>query len=478
MNILNNSVKLFSLFVVFALTITSAGAVDLQSLTYPPLNEIKIPEIEEIKLDNGMRIYLLEDKTLPLIQAAVRIHGGSYLEPAEKIGLAGICGYLLRSGGTAKYKSDELDETLESIGASVETSIDTISGELKLSMLSSYKELAMEVMAEILRRPSFEQAKFEQIMISARSSIDRRNDQPDRIGNREFDKLIYGKNSPYARHTEHKTLNAIARDDLVAFHAKVFKPENVQMAIWGDIDRKETLELIKKHFGDWKKGTEPLPEFPEVDYNFDAQTAYVDLPEVNQSNVYIGHLGGRLYDEDHPHRIVMNNILGVGFGSRLFKEVRSKAGLAYSVYGVFTANLSYPGVFYNYVSTKTETTVKAIKMIMEEIRRIQTEEPTADELKLGKDRYLNTFVFNFDSKGEVIERLVYYDFFGLPRDFLNKQKQMVEATTAADVSAAAKKYLKPDALRILVVGAVNKLDAPLKSLENGEPQAIDITIAK
>ncbi len=471
--------KLSSLLTIFAfLTLFSStvGAVDLNSLVYPPLNQIAIPEVEEIKLDNGMRLYLLEDKTLPLIQASVRIHGGSYLDPVEKIGLAEFCGDLLRTGGTEKYSSDELDELLESIGGSAETSIDIIAGSLKLSMLSSYTDLAVEVMAEILQRPVFEQAKFEQLMVAARSSIARRNDQPASIGEREFEKVIYGNDSPYARHTEYATLSAITRDDLKAFHQKVFRPENVQMAIWGDIDSKQIIELVKKHFGTWEKGKEPIPDFPKVDYKFDTRTNYVDLPNVTQSNVYIGHIGGRLTDEDHPHRIVMNNILGVSFGSRLFKQVRSKAGLAYSVYGVFTANISYPGTFYNYVSTKSESTVKAIRMIIDEIKRIQTDEPDAEELRTGRDRYLNTFVFNFDSKGKIIERLVYYDFFGLPKDFLNKQMEMVKTTTAADVTAAAKKYLRPDALRILVVGAAEKLDEPLVSLKNGEPQKIDITI--
>jgi zinc protease len=338
---------LLTIFAFLALFSASAGAVDLNSLVYPSLNQIAIPEVEEIKLDNGMRLYLLEDKTLPLIQASVRIHGGSYLDPVEKIGLAEFCGDLLRTGGTEKYSSDELDELLESIGGSAETSIDVIAGSLKLSMLSSYTELAVEVMAEILQRPVFEQAKFEQLMVAARSSVSRRNDQPSGIGDREFEKVIYGKDSPYARHTEYATLNAITRDDLKAFHQRVFRPENVQMAIWGDIDSKQIVELVKKHFAAWEKGKEPIPDFPKVDYQFDARTNYVDLPDVTQSNVYIGHIGGRLTDEDHPHRIVMNNILGVGFGSRLFKQVRSKAGLAYSVYGVFTANLSYPGTFYN-----------------------------------------------------------------------------------------------------------------------------------
>ncbi len=452
------------------------GAEEIASLTYPPLGPINLPDIEEVKLDNGMRLYLLEDKTLPLIEASVRIHGGSYLEPAEKTGLGALVGELLRSGGTEKWSADELDELLEGIGAYAETSSDIIAGSLKLMMLSSQKELAIEVMAEILRRPRFDESRFEQAMIGAKSMISRRNDQPDDIGSREFEKMIYGAQSVYARHSEYATLKAISRDDLKAFHQRVYRPENVQMAIWGDFNRKEILTLVKKYFGNWEKGKEALPEFPKVDYNFDQRVSVVDLPDAKQTNAYIGHIGGRLFDEDHPHRIVMNNILGVGFGSRLFNQVRSKAGLCYSVYGVYTANLSYPGMFYNYVATKNETAAKAVRMIIDEIKRFQKEPPTAEELKTAKDRYLNSFVFNFDEKQKVIERLVYYDFFNLPRDFLNKQKEMVEATTAENVLAAANKYLKPESLRILVVGNQKAFDEPLDKLENGKTELLDVTI--
>ncbi len=474
---MNHRTLVYIIVAIIALIgFSPVNAEEISSLTYPPLGPINLPDIEEVKLDNGMRLYLLEDKTLPLIEASVRIHGGSYLEPAEKIGLASLVGELLRSGGTEKWSADELDELLEGIGAYAETSSDIIAGSLKLMMLSSQKELAVEVMAEILRRPRFEESRFEQAMIGAKSMISRRNDQPDDIGAREFEKLLYGAQSVYARHSEYSTLKVISRDDLKAFHQRVYRPENVQMAIWGDFNRKEILALVKKYFGNWEKGKEPLPEFPKVEYSFDQRVAVVDLPDSKQTNAYIGHIGGRLFDEDHPHRIVMNNILGVGFGSRLFNQVRSKAGLCYSVYGVYTANLSYPGMFYNYVATKNETAAKAVRMIIDEIKRFQKEPPTADELKTAKDRYLNSFVFNFDEKQKVIERLVYYDFFNLPRDFLNKQKEMVEATTAENVLAAANKYLKPETLRILVVGNQKAFDEPLEKLENGKPEVLDVTI--
>lgn len=466
---------IFAALLLSLLTTVSYG-IDISSLEYPPLNPVQIPDIKEYVLDNGLRLYLLEDPSLPLISASVRIHGGSYLEPEDKIGMAYICGSLLRSGGTEKWSSEELDDLLEGTGGIVETSTDTIASSLDLVMLSSFSELALEVMSEVLKRPVFEKERFEEQQIGYRSYISRRNDQATSIGEREFYKLIYGTDSPYARHAEYATINAITIEDLKEFHQMVFRPENVQMAIYGDINKNEILKLVKKHFGSWEPSEKPLADFTEVKYEYVPKVRYVNLPDAQQSNIYIGHIGGRFYDEDHPHRIVMNNILGVGFGSRLFREVRSRAGLAYSVYGVFTANMSYPGIFYNYVSTKTDSTVRAAKMIVDEIRRIQTDPPSEEELSIGKDRYLNSFVFNFDSQSKIINRMVFYDFFGLDRDFLNQQMEMVKNTTAEDVQAAAVKYLHPDALRFLFIGNIEGFDEPLENLGFGEPKEIDITI--
>ncbi|RCK78737.1 MAG: processing proteinase [Candidatus Ozemobacter sibiricus] len=475
--------RLCLLLLAGLLCLLTAGAasarspIDVEKIAFPPLPPIGQPDLEEITLDNGLRLYLLVDRSLPLIQASVRIHGGSFLEPPDKIGLAEICGRLLRIGGTASYTSDQLDDLLEGIGAVVETSFETISGRLSLSMLSSQADLAVEVMAEILRRPAFEPDRLAQVMVAMRAAVSRRNDQPAAIATREFDKLIYGAASPYARHPENATLRAITRDDLVAFHRLVCQPQNIQMAIYGDIDRARIIDLVKKAFGDWPKGDTPLPDFPAVEYAFTPKVGLIDLPQANQSNILLGHLGGRLLDPDHAARLVMNNIFGISFGSRLFREVRSRAGLAYSVYGAITANMSYPGQFICSVSTRADATLKAVAKIIAEIERLQQEPPTAEELRLGKDRYLNAFVFNFENLDKIVDRLMYFDFFGLPRDFLQQEKARVEAVTTADVQAVARKQMKPEALRVLVVGPAARFDGDLKSLGLGAPEPIDITIA-
>ena len=454
----------------------SAMSQKVDKLVFPPLNPIQMPKVEKLTLDNGIRLYLLEDHSLPIFKVTTRINCGSYLEPTEKIGLASICGEVMRSGGTSKWTGDEIDQKLEDVGGSVETGIDLASGTASVNMLSEYTDLGLEVLAEVLRRPVFEEDKVELTRVGKRSSISRRNDDPMDIGRREFRKIIYGAESPYARHAEYATINAITREDLVQFHQAWVRPQNIQMAVIGDFKTEEIVAKIKQYFGDWQKEGAPVPPLPEVKYNFDNRVFYAGKEDVNQSNCFIGHIGGKVTDPDYAERIVMNNILGGSFGSRLNNAVRSREGLAYAVFGVYTSNISYPGLFYNFVSTKSATTVKAVREVIKEITRMQVAPPTAAEMRKGKEGYLNSFVFNFESRGEILGRMMNYDFYGLPEDFLFKEKEMVEKVTAEGVMAAAKKNLRPDALRILVVGKGADFEMPLDQASLGPVTPIDITI--
>lgn len=467
---------LMAFILLLALAALSVNAQDVDKLKFPKLNKLEVPEVERVTLDNGIRLYLLEDKSLPLFDVSVRVNCGSHLEPEDKIGLASICGAVMRTGGTAKWTGDEIDELLEGVGASVETSIGTLSGRARVNVLTEYTDLGLEVLSEVLRRPAFDEDKIELAKVQERSSIARRNDDPQQICFREYRKTIYGANSPYARHSEYATINAITQDDLIAFHKAYLHPQNIQMAIWGDFDKETLLSKIDEYFGAWKTAGGTVPKPPEVDYNFETKVYYIEKTDVNQSNIVMGHIGGFVTDEDYADRIVMNNILGGSFGSRLFNSVRSREGLAYAVFGVYTANIAYPGVFYSFASTKSETTVKTIQEMIKEIERMQTDPPNEDEMRMGKDGYLNSFVFKFDTKSEVVTRLMTYDFYGLPEDFVFQEKENVEKVAPDDVTAAAKKNLHPDALQILVVGKGEDFNVPLEHLGLGKVDTIDITI--
>ena len=447
---------------------------DYKQLKYPKLRDIKIPEVERVTLPNGMQLFLLEDHELPLIHMSAVIRTGSIYEPADKIGLASLTGTVMRTGGTTSKTGDELDEQLEQIAASVETGIGRSSGSAYMSVLKEDVDTGLSILADVLMNPAFREEKIDLAKISARTSIARRNDNPSGIASREYGKLIYGSDSVYARQVEYATLDNISRDDLVAFHRKFYHPNSTMLAVWGDFETKQMMAKIREAFQDWQRAEVDLAPVPQVQYEFRPTVNAIVKADMSQSCIRLGHIGGLMSDPDYFSLMVMNEILGSGFTSRLFKNVRSRQGLAYSVGGAYSADFDHPGMFFVSCQTKLKSTVHAIEAMVEEVRKMTQEEVTDEELALAKDGYLNSFVFNFQSEGQIVNRLMTYAYYDYPADFLQKTKENVEKVTKADVLRVAQAHLRPDQVQILVVGRPDDLDKPLSTL--GTVNAIDITI--
>lgn len=443
-----------------------------KELTFPPLREIKLPEVKEEKLPNGIKLYLIEDHTLPIIKVWALPGTRTLFDPDEKVGLARITGDVMRTGGTESLSGDEIDEKLEAVGASITTHIGSDYGEFDLWVLKeNFKEI-FPIYVDILRTPIFAEEKIALAKTELRTEIARRNEDPDGIALREYRKLIYGEKSPYARTIEYSTIDNIKREDLIDFHKKYFHPNNICLGIIGDFDTEEMIKEIERFFGDWKSKKIKLPKLPKVDYRYRCLRHLAHKADLTQTTVLMGHIGTILKNPDYPALRLMNEILGGGFGGRLFKNVRSTRGLAYSVYGWYGADYDHPGVFYLGVQTASDSTLPAIEAIKEEVEKIKKEEVTEEELKRAKDSFSNSFVFRFDTKEEILRRMMVYDYYGYPKDFLVKTKEKIERVTKKDVLRVAKKYLHPDELLILVVGDSTRIKSRLTTL--GEIKDIDI----
>ncbi len=439
--------------------------------TFPTLHKIEMPPVQKVELKNGMRIYLVEDHQYPTIDLRAMIGVGSIYEPADNTGLADIAGTVLRTGGTEKRTGDEIDQLLETLGASVETSIGEGSGYVSASVLREDIDKGIEVLADILMHPAFRQEKIDLAKIEARSVVSRRNDNIWQITNREFNSLIYGKTHPYARHPEYATIEAIARDDIVAFYRKYFHPNNIIFAAWGDFKADDLQKKLEAAFAKWQTAKIDFPTKPKVDYNYKYTINFVQKSDVNQTHIQMGHIGGVMNDPDYPALTIMNQILSY---DRMFKVIRTQEGLTYAPWGYFGADYDHLGVFNCGTQTKSQSTVYAIRLMLKEVKRIAEQEVTDEELTRAKDSYLNSFVFNFDSKSKIVNRLMTYAYYNYPLDFIDRIKEEVEKVTKADVMRVAKKHLHPDALQILVVGKKEDFDEPLSAL--GKVNEIDITI--
>jgi zinc protease len=458
-----------------ALAMTPRHYTDLQ---LPPAPEIKIPDYTQFELPNGIQVFLLEDHELPLVGGSAMIRTGDRLEPAEKTGLASITGEVMRSGGTQNHPADALNQILEQRAASIETSIDTTLGTASFSGLSEDLEEVFDLFVEVLRQPAFPSDKIELSKTQWRGSIARRNDDPEDIAGREFQKLIYGTNSPYARTVEYATLDQISRSDIVQFYQQYVQPSHLLLGIVGDFESARMRSLIEAKLGDWQTSPTAVETItlPDVSQAQQGKVFLVNQPQLTQSTIQIGHLGGELRDPDYAPLSILNEVLN-GLGGRLVNTVRSRQGLAYSVYAFWSPQFDFPGTFVAGGQTRSDATVPFIQSTLAEIDKIRAEPVTEEELKNAKDSVLNAFIFRFATPSQTLGRFMRYAYYGYPADFIFQYQKQVETTTAEQVQQAAVKHLKPEQLVTLVVGNGAAFSPPLQTIApNGQVTEIDVTI--
>lgn len=436
-----------------------------QDLKYAPLPPIHLPHITTFKLANGMEVMLMEDHDLPLVSGRVLVHTGNLLDPADKAGLAGLTGEVMRDGGTVSKPPEQLNNELESIAASVETGINETYGWASFSCLKENTGQVLGDFADVLMHPAFREDKLQIDLMQERGGIARRNDDASGVASQQFHDLLYGNKTPYGWEEQYATLENIHRDDLVHFYQHSFYPANMLLAVWGDISTSEMKARIEKTFGGWANPADATAvKFPGVEDVAHPGVFEANRSDVNQTNIRIGQLGGELRSKDFPALAVMSDILGGGFSSRLFREIRTRLGLAYSVNAGWNADFDHPGDFEISSSTQSKNTVQAIQAILQEVKGIRSSPVRPDELKTAKDSVLNAFVFNFDTPAKTIARLMTYRYYGYPEDFVFQFHDAVQRVTAADVLRVAKEYLHPGQFSIVVVGNESQYGTPLSAL--------------
>ncbi|MGH9381942.1 MAG: M16 family metallopeptidase, partial [Thermoanaerobaculia bacterium] len=427
------------------------------------------------ELDNGMTVVLLEDRELPLVRMTALLHAGSRYEPAAKVSLAGIAAEVMRTGGTASKSGDEIDDFLEARAATIELSAGPSALSAHLDVLRQDVDAVLPLFVEILRQPAFAEDKIEVAKTAVTAGVARQNDDPQGILFREFDDLIYGEDSPWARVPTYASVGGISRDDLVAYYQAHVHPNRMVLGVLGDFEAAAMLAKVRQAFGDWPAGPAAGPAPGEIAAVHAQPGVYhVEKTDMTQANIAMGHLGVTRDNPDYYALEVMNEVLSGGFASRLFSNVRSKKGLAYSVRGGVGAGWDHLGTTQMWMTTKTETTAAGIEALLDEARNLTAEPPTAEEMARAKESILNSFIFNFDSRAKILGRQVELAFYGYPLDWLERYRSGIEAVTLAQVRLAAAEYVHPDSFRILVVGPSEGMDKPLSTF--GEVHPVDITI--
>ena len=455
-----------------ALLLGSAGsssAADLtfgdpRSMSFQPV-EFAPPEPDRVTLDNGMVVYLLEDHELPLVTVTATMRTGAWLDPQDRIGLAGMTGAVMRTGGGGGLSAEQVDEELEQFAGDISISIGRQSGGASLDVLSKDLQRGVEIFAGLIRKPAFDPARVELAKLQAIEGIRRRQDNPGSIVSREFAKMLYGSEHPSARESSIESIKRLTRDDLVAFHRATIHPNGIILGITGDFQKAEMLTLLRKTFGDWAKGSVPaikISDVPEREF-LRPEVSYVGK-DTSQTHLRVGHLSIKENDPDYVALAIANDILGgSSFRSRLFNDVRTKRGLAYSVGSRLNTGMHDQGVWLMRAETKLASTQEVISRFVANIDRMRNDLVTDQELAEAKEAYVNSFVFSFASPSAIVSRLVELEYDGLPKDFLQQLRAKVIVLTKADIQAAAKKHLRPDRLKIVAVGLGEALPKALST---------------
>jgi len=436
---------------------------DPRQMRFEPV-EFNPPEPERLVLENGMVVYLLEDHELPLVTITATMRTGGWLDPADKVGLAGIAGTTMRTGGTKRMTAAEVDVALEQLAAHITVGIGTESGSAMLDVLKKDLTRGLRIFADILRTPAFDPARVELAKLQVIEAIRRRQDFPQSIAGREFEKMMYGPTHPFAREDTVASVSRITRDDLAAFHARTVHPNGMILGVTGDFHRAAMLAELRGVFGDWPKG-EVLPIVlpPPQTLGADDGRAQKKILRfvrkgTSQTHLRAGHLSVKENDPDYPALALLNDILGgSSFRSRLFQDIRTKQGLAYSVRSALRVGMREPGVWLVRAETKLGSTQEVISRLVSNLERLREQPVTDAELDEAKEAFVNSFVFSFSSSSAIVSRLIGLEYDGLPKDFLQQLRDKVVKLTKEDLLAAARKHLYPERLRILAVGPPESL---------------------
>ncbi|MEO5987962.1 MAG: pitrilysin family protein [Candidatus Eisenbacteria bacterium] len=467
-----------------ALVLTSMAAVahavdksiyDPRRIVTPPIG--RIPAVKPLRytLPNGIVVFLLEDHDLPSVSGVAYFPSSPSLVPTDKVGLAGITGQVMRSGGSKAHGGDYLDDHLAAIGAALSSSVAAEQGTGGFRCLTENTAEVIGLWSELLRAPAFPAEKLELAKVSARQGIASRNDEMIGILMRAASQAVYTKDSPWARQPEYATIEAIAPADLESLHEKVFVPERAVFAIYGDFKSADMKKLLTARFGDWTKSGTPTPVLPPVPTSVKPKLFYAPKLDVTQSGIIVAQIGSKANDPDYAAMQVLEQGLGGGFSSRMFNRIRTQRGLAYGTGANAGTDFRRPGVFLAYSLTKSESTMVALDIVREEVRKV-TEAPfTPAEIAVAKDAVVNSFVFNFEDPSQTLFRAASYEAMGYPQDFLQTYQKALDGVTAQSVLDAAKRKITPDAQVVILVGKEADFDRRIETA--GLPvERLDITI--
>ncbi len=400
---------------------------------------------------NGITLLVLPRPSLPLVSLQLRVKAGSAHDPEGQSGLANLTASLLEQG-TGQRSATQIAETLDAIGARIEVETEEDFTAIKLQLLKKEVETGLSLLADVLMDPAFSEEEIARARRNTLSHIAAEADRPEVIAERRFRERLFAGH-PYRNPVigQEKSVAAIDREAIVAFHRTYFRPNNTILAVVGDVTNEEAQALIKKYFSTWEQERIPTPKQTAPAPMRDRNIEQIDKPELTQATVLLGHLGIPRSHPDYYAVSVMNYILGGGgFSSRMMRDVRDTQGLVYSVHSLFDAKQT-TGSFFVSLQTKNERVGPAVEGVLAQMRRMQSDLVSEAELSETVGYLTGSFPLRMDTTAKAAALLAAIEFHQLGLDYFEKYPRLIRAVTREEVLRVAKTYLDPVRYAMVVV---------------------------
>ncbi len=432
-----------------------------------PEPTLHLPAPKTFALANGVKVYLIEEHSLPVFSAAAVTLGGGEENPKDKPGLASFTARMLTEG-TATRSSTQLANDIAQIGAGLGASAGMDEASVSVSALSNNAGPAMELLSDVTLHPAFKDEEVERIRKQRLVAIQQEGDQPVSVALRVGSKTLYG-DQPYGYTSVGTTesVKAISRPEMAGFWAEHYSPKDAALIVAGDVTEAEAKKLAEKYFGSWSgKGEMVAAKMPEPPLAPSRKVVIVDKPGSPQTTLIVFGLGPKRSVPEYPAVVEMNSILGGLFASRINMNLREKNGYTYGAFSGFSFNRG-GGPFYSGAQVRTDVTGPAAKELFSELGKIHTEAATAEELKLAKDNALRSLPGSFATVSDEIGLMGELYVYGLPNDYFEKLPAQYEAVTPEAVAKAAADYVHPENVIVIAVGDREKIEGDLEKLKLG-----------
>ena len=428
-----------------------------------PNPKLSLPAIEKTKLANGLEVWMVEQKELPIVAMNLVLRSGQSNEPDNRTGVSNMTATLL-DDGTKTRTAVDITNQLQALGIQ---GINAGSGwdSTNVSMQSLTKNLdqALDIYADVITNPVFPQAEVETLRRRSIDGLRQLRANANAVSNIVYNKVLYGDH-PYGRDNNEASLKAITRDDIVKFYEATYRPNNGVLIVVGDFDKASLKGKLEKAFADWKSGTVENRDVPTAK-TFDKTGIFiVDRPNSAQSVVSIGQVGIDRSNPDYFPVVVMNSILGGGITSRISMNLREDKGYTYGANSGWQFRRG-AGPFRAGGDIQTAVTKEAVVEFMKELNGIRGDIPiTAKELDYNKQSLIRRYPSQFETIGAISNQLSNLVVYGLPDTYFNDYISKINAVTLDDVDRVAKRYLDPSKMAIVIVGDRKVIEPGLKDL--------------